>query len=473
MSEIRGLDAWMRLLSDKELPTLNAVVHAICELSEEDESCADDLTKIILRDADLTSRVLRIANSVHYNRSLNPIKTVSRAIIQLGFVNLRNITLASSLIDSFLKGKPRDLLIQRLARSFHAAVQARAMVGKLDSEKREQVFIAALLRHIGELAILASGQAAGETFVQARDANPAEEQRLSQEILGLDINQLNKTLIKEWALGDLVAEACEKGSKGSVIAQAVNLGNELSDNLHRGLDSPEVKQLCARVGQVCDSSTEQARKQILLMAEEASVIASTYGAERLLNQLPRAEELQRKVVEQPRTGYEFQSHLNNIHKLMLDGECLSRIMHAGLMALHLGSPMARVAIAMMDHKSKSLDVRYIAGTDTDRWRLEGNIELARLRKGDLLHELLRTQECIWYQPEKSQLTLGILKNTHNKSDAMLGALKLDKRIIAVIYADDGGIPMSQRQFEEFQLVINQLNLILRFFADQASRSAPQ
>src|SRR5690606_25714415 len=333
MSEIRGLDAWMRLLSDKELPTLNAVVRAIRELSEDDESCAEDLTKIILRDADLTSRVLRIANSVHYNRSLNPIKTVSRAIIQLGFVNLRNITLASSLIDSFLKGKPRDLLIQRLARSFHAAVQARAMVGKLDSEKREQVFIAALLRHIGELAILASGQAAGETFVQARDANPAEEQRLSQEILGLDINQLNKTLIKEWALGDLVAEACEKGSKGSVMAQAVNLGNELSDNLHRGLDSPEVKQLCARVGQVCDSSTEQARKQILLMAEEASVIASTYGAERLLNQLPRAEELQRKVVEQPRTGYEFQSHLNNIHKLMLDGESLSRIMHAGLMAL--------------------------------------------------------------------------------------------------------------------------------------------
>src|SRR5690606_41286827 len=108
MSEIRGLDAWMRLLSDKELPTLNAVVRAICELSEDDESCADDRTKIILRDADLTSRVLRIANSVHYNRSLNPIKTVSRAVILLRFVHLRNITLASTLIDSLLEGDPLD-----------------------------------------------------------------------------------------------------------------------------------------------------------------------------------------------------------------------------------------------------------------------------------------------------------------------------------------------------------------------------
>jgi hypothetical protein len=157
---------------------------------------------------------------------------------------------------------------------------------------------------------------------------------------------------------------------------------------------------------------------------------------------------------------------------MMEGESLSRIMHTGLMALHLGSPMARAAIAMMDFKNKCLEVRYIAGEDTDRWRQDGRIELERLRKGDLLHELLRTQECVWYQAEKSDTPLGILKNTRNNSDAMLGVLKIDKRVIAVIYADDAGTPMSQRQFEEFQLVINQLNLILRFFADESHRSAP-
>ena len=124
MGEIRGLDAWILILSELDLPTLDAVVKEICELSEDDKCRADDLTTIILRDADLTSKVLKIANSVHYNPSLTPIKTVSRAVVQLGFDNLRNITLTTTLINNFLKGKPKSLLIKSLARSFHAAVGA-------------------------------------------------------------------------------------------------------------------------------------------------------------------------------------------------------------------------------------------------------------------------------------------------------------------------------------------------------------
>lgn len=111
MIEIRGLEAWMATLAEQELPTLNAVVREICELSENEKCRAEDLTKIILRDADLTSKVLKIANSVHYNPAFASIKTVSRAIVHLGFDNLRNITLATTLIENFLKGKPKALLI--------------------------------------------------------------------------------------------------------------------------------------------------------------------------------------------------------------------------------------------------------------------------------------------------------------------------------------------------------------------------
>jgi hypothetical protein len=34
MTDIRGLEAWMTTLAEQELPTLNAVVREICELSE-------------------------------------------------------------------------------------------------------------------------------------------------------------------------------------------------------------------------------------------------------------------------------------------------------------------------------------------------------------------------------------------------------------------------------------------------------
>lgn len=173
MSDIRGLDAWMHTLNEQELPTLNSVVKEICELSANAKTRADDLTEIILRDVNLTSKVLKIANSVHYNASFNPIKTVSRGIVQLGFENLKNITLAATLIDSFLGGKPKQLMIRSLARSFHAAVQAKAMVAHLNSDYREQVFIAALLRNLSDLALITTGRPVVEEFNLARDKDTA------------------------------------------------------------------------------------------------------------------------------------------------------------------------------------------------------------------------------------------------------------------------------------------------------------
>lgn len=461
MSEIRGLQAWMRALSDQDLPTLNSVVKAICELSDDNQSSTRDLTKIILRDADLTSRVLKVANSIHYNRSFTSTKTVSRAIVQIGFVNLKNITLTSSLIDSFLKGKPRELLIQRLAKSFHAAVQARAMVPYLSGEKQEQVFIAALLRHIGELAILSTGREAAEKFIVARDLHPEDEHALSMEYLGVDIHQLNKSLIKEWSLGDLVYEACERDGKLSLMAHVVNLGNEVSQSIHRGMHNASMVQVCKRVGNVCEISLENAHTQILMMAEEASVIAKTYGAECLLKALPDSAKLDEKLVALDYKGYEFPYHLNRMLQLMMEGENISTIMQSAVIALHEGSGIPRATIAMMDYESKSLDVRYIAGKGTSDWRQKGRIELEQLHKGELLHTFLRSPQALWHQAASSDTPIGALKMMLKEGDCMLGTLKVAKRILAIVYADGAGKALTPRHFEEFQLIVNQLNLILR------------
>src|SRR5690606_27552390 len=207
-------------------------------------------------------------------------------------------------------------------------------------------------------------------------------------------------------------------------------------------------------------TTEDAKRQVLMMAEEASVIAKTYGAESLLNALPDRADLEPKVIAQVRSGYEFQYHLNQIHKVMLEGESFSRIMQCAVVALNEGSGIARATIAMMDYKSKCLEVRYVAGSGTGDWRQQGRVELERLHNGELLHEFLRTQQTQWYQAAVSNVPRGTLTNLTEKGDCMIGALKSNKRIVAVVYADAAGTAISPRQFEEFQLIVNQLNMML-------------
>lgn len=468
MSEIRGLDAWMLALNEQELPTLNSVVKEICDLSEDEKCRAEDLTKIILRDANLTSKVLKIANSVHYNTTFERIKTVSRAIVLLGFDNLKNITLTATLIDSFLKGKPKQLMIKSLARSFHAAVQAKAMMPHLDSDYKEQVFIAALLRNLSELALITTGRHIVEEFIVARDKDPRAEHHLAQEYLGVDTQILTRYLIKDWSLGELLIEACDNRSNSSAAARAVNLGNELSKYFHLGTKSPEMRKLYDQMSGLCKINVEDAKKQVVIMADEASVIAKTYGVDVLISALPdtystEEDDTEAELpVEKPE--YLFQQMLNQIHKAMMVGDDISIITQLSVGALYEGANIPRTAIALIDYKTKSLDIRYVAGKGTHLWRQQIKINLEHLRKGELLHELLRTQQYLWYQPKIAKKDIGVLQIFEVNSDIFLAPLVLNKRVVALIYADAIDKELTARQFEEFQLIANQLNLMMRINA---------
>lgn len=466
MAELRGMEAWMMSLSDQELPTLDAVVKEICELSEDDRTRAEDLTRIILRDADLTSKVLKIANSIHYNPSFAPIKTVSRGIVQLGFNNLKNITLATTLIDNFLRGKSKDIMIQSLARSFHAAVQAKAMVPHLSSEKKEQVFIAALLRNMGELALIATGKEQVADYIHALSKNPELERQLALEHLGVDVNHVTRRLIKEWALGDLLAEACDSHGANSEAAQAVNLGNEISKHIHKGMKDPEVRRLCEQAAKLCKISDEEARKQVLMMADEASVIAKTYGVDVLISALPDPHLIDKVSLPEtaPKTEYHFQHQLNAIQQQILDGEDISKVTQICMGVLHQDVGIARLALALVDYKTKTLDIRYVAGAGTHLWRQNPAIKLDNLRKGELIHEFLCSQKSLWHQPALQDKELGVLRVFRAQGDVFLAPLFLNKRLVALLYADGENGNLSARQFEEFQLIANQLNLMTRLNA---------
>ena len=154
-----SLQSWIDRLNQAELPALAAVVQDMQRLAQQDSASVQQLADVLLSDAALTSKVLRVGNSVYYNPSQETIKTISRAIVLIGFDNVRLISLSVSLIDGLLTRAPREQLQMLLARSFHSAVQARNLAGYVISGHSEEVCIAALLHHLGELAFWGCGGA--------------------------------------------------------------------------------------------------------------------------------------------------------------------------------------------------------------------------------------------------------------------------------------------------------------------------
>jgi len=90
-----------RLYKVKELPSIPEVVMRVEELIESGDYGAAALSRIIEQDPALSSKILMVANSVHFGAVNSRISSVQLAIARLGVAEVRQIVLATGFIKQF------------------------------------------------------------------------------------------------------------------------------------------------------------------------------------------------------------------------------------------------------------------------------------------------------------------------------------------------------------------------------------
>lgn len=202
----QGTAGWAKALLAQQLPALSRTAQGISDCAGEDDTSCTDLAALILRDAGMTTRVLRLASSRLHNPHGQRIRTVSRAVALLGFNVVREIALGIAVLD-LLGGRHAGCAqaAAEAARALRTAVQARALAETAGIDAPEEVFIAALLQDLGHLAFWSVvpqwlpdwRQDAAQPALQAAE-------RVSADI-GLDLDDLSLVLNAELRLSPLLA----------------------------------------------------------------------------------------------------------------------------------------------------------------------------------------------------------------------------------------------------------------------------
>jgi len=138
-----------------ELPAMSDHVQELLRLLNDDDSSAEEIARVILTDASLTTKLLQVVNSAFYSRG-TPISNISRAITSLGLTTLKELAVSLALFEDFLKaGVEKEEISKLLALCFLSASQAKILckVKKINVPE-EEVFICALLHQLGKLIIL-------------------------------------------------------------------------------------------------------------------------------------------------------------------------------------------------------------------------------------------------------------------------------------------------------------------------------
>ncbi len=143
-----------RLLEIHDLPTLPVIITRILETVSNESSGADDLTKLLEQDHAISARILRLANSAFYGLR-HRIDSVRRAVVVLGFNEVRQLALATSVFDTLSKRKqfafdPEDFWMHSLGTARGAQLLAAKYC---PAGMKEGAFTAGLLHDIGKYVL--------------------------------------------------------------------------------------------------------------------------------------------------------------------------------------------------------------------------------------------------------------------------------------------------------------------------------
>lgn len=181
-----------------DLPVFSASVNQICSVSSDPDADVMSLSQEVLKDANLSVKLLRLANSPYYSRGSSKIGVVSRAIIVLGFDTVKNLSLTMKFIDSFHAQHPSIDMDKLLVRAYLNASFVRDLAINLGIKDAEESYTCALLHDLGEIAVATY---LPDKFIEIDGLNKqGEKASVANEktVLGTTMSDVGKELANNW-----------------------------------------------------------------------------------------------------------------------------------------------------------------------------------------------------------------------------------------------------------------------------------
>jgi HD-like signal output (HDOD) protein len=394
-----SLKDWTRRLSEEDMPVFAHTARSIAAASSEDDTPTAELAQYILRDSSMTARVLRLANSVYYNPGGQAVNTISRAIVFLGFNVVRSMAVTIAILEPLLKGVQHERALEEMARSFHAAVQAKSISQARGNLDAEAVFVAALLSRLGNMAFwcfpYGNAKELDAAYQQWDDPQQAEV-----EVLGFPLSQLTLALNKEWNLSGLLTESLS----GNNAEQAQNLdlleANQLVAAVEEGWGSITTKQLIEKIAKRLGQPKSEIESMLQRNAYDAAKTAIEYGAAEVtrfipLPQLGETEAEQAGGLDnghKPNVSLQM-SILRELTAMLHEKVDLNAVLGTIMEGIYRALGMERTVIAFVTGE-ELLQAKYILGDEKERLKRCFRFSVAA-REKNLFAQLLKARQPCW------------------------------------------------------------------------------
>jgi HD-like signal output (HDOD) protein len=276
-----------------DLPIFSTSINKVRRVSSDPNSDAMTVAKEVLKDANLSTKLLRLGNSAYYNRGVGKISVISRAVIMLGFETVRNVTLTLKLIESFQNANPDVDMSRMLVKSYLAAGFVRDLAERCGIKDIEESYVCALLHNLGEVTV---AYVLPDEYTRIKDliAEGRSPAAAENAVLGTSIYLISQDLAASWEFPATVVNTMAPPSEGGNARDKVSFNRSIASLSHRLLenlysdddDSEDLTETLERLSKATGLNDGLVENYLGESFRQSCTLASEYGLDKKLLKPP-------------------------------------------------------------------------------------------------------------------------------------------------------------------------------------------
>lgn len=501
-----------------DLPVFTATVNRIQQISSSEESDAMALAMAIMKDAGLSARLLKLANSPLYKRGHGNITLVSRAVVMMGFNQIKSICLTLKLIESFHDEHPDLDVPGMMMRQFLSANIAKELaVRSQQNIDPEEAYISTLLFGLGEIIVACTMPDRYRKMLKIRDHGVKKWPQIQEEILGISFSDLGKEIAGGWGYPKSVLNTMSQvkldhlDEKSDLFTCLPSLSNGMVQQIY-GQDQKNEQpygKLVDSISLIGEIPFDEVGEVTLQCFRQVAKVSRTYGlkTKSLIPQFSESGEVAKddivrqlsflahgeveqfeaenpeiesdtaeklvNEIEHKRSKEEL-NHLNKLTEMIAADGKIHDVFKLVVEAVRDCADFDRSMLCLLNKQKKSLSVKIIGGEEIDP--LQTYFERTQNGKSDdLFFRVLEKQVTLlvndleedgWSQRLPAQFVSSVACQGF-----VLVPLVMGKRVIGMLYADKlkGKNAISENDFNTFNRFSTQTRLALMYADSRAKQ----
>ncbi len=500
-----------RMKRKQDFPAVSSHITEINQKSATSNiSSATELSNVILKDFALTTKVVRLVNSSFYGQFGGEITTVSRAIVILGYEQVRAAVLSIILFEHLQNSEQANELKNAAYTALMSGIISREKAKQMKALNEDDVetsFVASMFHTLGKLLTIYYFPEEFEAMKTSVLNKGVDEDQAMRSVLGVSYDELGRGIAKEWKLPDIIGDSMKRMPEGTVpvaktsndsLRQLACFSNELcAINSIDKETTDAYEAMAARykdslgvtkdsIEKLLESSIKEAEEFTRILNIDTSKVTVFNNIRKNINEKQEAENWSTEVIEkggdaddgvtietvkaEPKTQQQNQHDIlvNGIAEItnsLLDGFNLNEILTMVLETIYRGMKFNRVLFAVHDAKNKQVIARFGLGKGIDeiipdfRYKISDSedVFVSTIRKGkeyivlDVNSDEYKDRVPAWLR----RLTM--------PTTVVLYPLIVNKRCLGLIYADndDSSIKISMEALGFFKTLRNQASLAIQ------------